>query len=95
MALVRQEEWTTWFELTIYEAKNQQFRRMGDATGFKVMRLARTGVAGVSTTGLPRGTGRYLTSDELRPLKQTHGVPNKIPHADAERAPEGGASIHV
>ena len=40
--LVRHEGDKTWFSLEIREGRNQQIRRMGEATGFTVMRLSRT-----------------------------------------------------
>ncbi len=76
----------TWIELTIREGRNQQIRRMGEATHFPVMRLARTSFAGVSSEGLAPGRWRYLTHQELTLLKKTYGVPKRIP-ADL---PEGG-----
>ena len=42
VSMLRHEEGKTWFELTIREGRNQQIRRMGEATHFPVMRLART-----------------------------------------------------
>ena len=53
--LLRHEGDKTWLELTITEGRNQQVRRMGDATGFRVMRLARMSFAGVGTEGLRAG----------------------------------------
>jgi 23S rRNA pseudouridine2605 synthase len=76
----------TWFELTIREGRNQQIRRMGEATHFPVMRLARTSFAGVTSESLPPGRWRYLTRQELMLLKKTYGVPKRIPHD----LPEGG-----
>ncbi|MGH7295776.1 MAG: pseudouridine synthase, partial [Polyangiaceae bacterium] len=76
--LLRYEGDKTWFELTITEGRNQQVRRMGDATGFRVMRLARVEFAGVTSEGLRPGDWRYLTSDELATLKKEHGVPRRI-----------------
>ncbi len=76
----------TWFELTIREGRNQQIRRMGEATRFPVMRLARTSFAGITSESLPPGRWRYLTRQELMLLKKTYGVPKRIPHD----LPEGG-----
>ena len=76
----------TWIELSIREGRNQQIRRMGEATGFPVMRLARTSFAGVTTEGLPPGRWRYLTRPELVELKKAYGVPKRIPH----QLPQGG-----
>lgn len=89
--LVRHEEGKTWFELTITEGRNQQIRRMGDATGFRVMRLARLSFAGITSEGLPPGAWRYLTRDELAQLKSDWGVPKRVvspPAQDAEESRE-------
>jgi 23S rRNA pseudouridine2605 synthase len=69
----------TWFELTIKEGRNQQIRRMGEATGFSVMRLARVAFAEITAEGLRPGQWRHLTRDELSALKKRYGVPRSIP----------------
>jgi 23S rRNA pseudouridine2605 synthase len=76
--LLRHEGGKTWFELTITEGRNQQVRRMGEVTGFRVMRLARLAFAGVTSEGLRPGEWRYLTADELTTLKKEHGVPKRV-----------------
>jgi len=76
--LLRHEGDKTWLELTITEGRNQQVRRMGDATHFRVMRLARTSFAGITSEGLAPGRWRYLTADELTALKKDHGVPRRV-----------------
>jgi 23S rRNA pseudouridine2605 synthase len=81
--LIRHEEDKTWFEVTITEGRNHQIRRMGDATGFRVMRLARTSFAGISHEGLKPGQLRPLTSEELTALREQYGVPKKVRRAAA------------
>lgn len=76
--LIRHEAGKTWLEMTIQEGRNQQIRRMGEASGFPVMRLARTVFAGVSSEGLAPGRLRYLTRDELTALKKEYGVPKRV-----------------
>jgi 23S rRNA pseudouridine2605 synthase len=76
--MLRHEEGKTWFELTITEGRNQQIRRMGDASGFRVMRLARLGFAGITSEGLAPGRWRFLTHDELSDLKLEWGVPKRL-----------------
>jgi 23S rRNA pseudouridine2605 synthase len=76
--LLRHEGDKTWLELAITEGRNQQIRRMGDATGFRVMRLARVLFAGVGSERLPPGQWRHLTADELRDLKKEYGVPRRV-----------------
>ncbi|MBX3202939.1 MAG: rRNA pseudouridine synthase, partial [Labilithrix sp.] len=77
--LLRHETDKTWLELTIREGRNQQIRRMGEATRFPVMRLARVAFAEISAEGLAPGRWRHLTRDELIALKKTYGVPRSIP----------------
>jgi 23S rRNA pseudouridine2605 synthase len=76
--LLRYEGDKTWLELTITEGRNQQVRRMGDVTGFRVMRLARLSFAGITSDGLLPGRWRYLTADELTDIKAQFGVPKRI-----------------
>jgi 23S rRNA pseudouridine2605 synthase len=85
--LIRHEGDKTWFELTIREGRNQQIRRMGEATGFPVMRLARVAFAGVTSEGLPPGKWRHLSRDELMTLRKTFGVPRSIVTPPAKPAP--------
>jgi 23S rRNA pseudouridine2605 synthase len=79
VSLLRHEDGKTWLELTIKEGRNQQIRRMGEATGFPVMRLARSSFAGVTSEGLRPGTWRPLTSTELLRLQKEYGVPKALP----------------
>src|SRR5262249_23268387 len=75
---LRHEEGKTWFEITLREGRNQQIRRMGEATGFPVMRLARVSFAGITSEGLRPGQWRSLEVDELLALRQQFGVPKRI-----------------
>ena len=82
--VIRHEAGKTWIEVTLQEGRNQQIRRMGEATGFPVMRLARTSFAGVTSEGLAPGRLRRLTRDELVLLKKEYGVPKRIPALPAD-----------
>jgi 23S rRNA pseudouridine2605 synthase len=84
--LLRHESGKTWIEVTITEGRNQQIRRMGDATGFRVMRLVRQSFAGITHEGLRPGAWRFLTPHELATLKSAWGVPARIPKTITERA---------
>jgi 23S rRNA pseudouridine2605 synthase len=76
--LLRHEGDKTWFELTITEGRNQQVRRMGEATGFFVMRLSRIAFAGITVDGLRPGQWRHLSATELAQLKNDYGVPRRV-----------------
>lgn len=94
--LLRHEGDKTWIELTIREGRNQQIRRMGEATGFRVMRLARTSFAGVTSEDLRPGEWRFLTRDELMAMREAYGVPQRMPPAassSTERAEIGRAHV--
>lgn len=81
--LLRYEGDKTWIEITIHEGRNQQIRRMGEATGFLVMRLARLSFAGISSDAIAPGKVRPLSLEELRDLQKKFGVPKKLPAASA------------
>jgi 23S rRNA pseudouridine2605 synthase len=83
--LLRHEGDKTWFELVITEGRNQMIRRMGDATRFRVMRLARIAFAGLTADGLRPGAWRYLTADEQTALKRDYGVPRRVASPPAEQ----------
>ncbi len=74
----------TWLELTLREGRNRQVRRLGEATGSLVMRLARISHAGVTAEDLRPGQWRHLTLDELAALKKEFGVPHRVRAAGTE-----------
>ncbi|WP_437683214.1 pseudouridine synthase [Sorangium sp. So ce131] len=76
--LLRHEGDKTWLEVTLREGRNQQIRRMGEATGWPVMRLARITFAGVTSEKLRPGEWRALTVDELLKIREEFGVPKRI-----------------
>ncbi len=81
---LRHEGDKTWLEVTIVEGRNQQLRRMGEATRFPVMRLARVAFAGVTAEGLRPGEFRALTVEELQDLRENFGVPRRVPKGAGE-----------
>ena len=93
--ILRVEDDKTWLEVTLREGRNQQIRRMGEATGFRVMRLARIAFAGITSEGLRPGDWRSLTKDELLSLREEYGVPKRIRGAampEAQLLPRGRAA---
>ncbi len=87
--LLRVEGDKTWLMIVLREGRNRQVRRLGDATGFPVLRLARTAQAGITTEGLRPGQWRHLTREELVELKQAYGVPKSVRTASAPKETEG------
>jgi 23S rRNA pseudouridine2605 synthase len=74
----------TWLELTLREGRNRQVRRLGEATGSLVMRLARISHAGVTAENLRPGQWRHLSLDELVALKREFGVPHRVRNPGTE-----------
>jgi 23S rRNA pseudouridine2605 synthase len=68
----------TWLEITLSEGRNRHVRRLGEATGQPVLRLARTSYAGISVGDLLPGQWRPLSVDELSMLRRAYGVPKHV-----------------
>jgi pseudouridine synthase len=68
--LVKQTRSNSWLELTIFEGRNHQVKRMCDAIGHSVNRLIRVDFGGVELGALPTGAWRFLTHPEIKLLKQ-------------------------
>ena len=76
--VIRREKGKTWLEVTLVEGRNQQIRKMGEATRFMVMRLARVAFAGITSEGLRPGDCRPLSAEELMEIRRSFGVPKRI-----------------
>ncbi len=70
--VIREEEDNTWLQITLTEGKNRQIHRMLEAIGHRVMRLARTSFADITTEGLRPGQLRPLKERELEKLKKRY-----------------------
>jgi pseudouridine synthase len=65
----------SWLELIIHEGHKRQVRRMLEVVGHPVHQLVRVAVGPLTLKGLPVGSWRYLTPDEVRALMQkTHAA---------------------
>jgi 23S rRNA pseudouridine2605 synthase len=64
-------------EISIYEGRNHQVRRMCDAIGYSVKQLKRVSFAFLTLEGLKRGQFRPLTDDEVKRLKLLASEENK------------------
>jgi 23S rRNA pseudouridine2605 synthase len=58
------------FELTIYEGRNRQIRRMMETLGYEVSKLHRSSFGCVKDDNLPTGAYRRLRPHEIKSLKQ-------------------------
>lgn len=57
------------FQITIFEGRNRQIRRMCEAAGLQVLRLRRIKEGNLSLGELPLGKWRYLSQRELEDIK--------------------------
>ena len=57
------------YEMTIFEGKNRQIRRMFEAVGKNVVFLKRVAIGDLRLGGLGRGKTRYLSDFEVEYLK--------------------------
>ena len=60
---------TAWIELTIYEGKNRQVRKMTAAVGHPTLRLVRIRIGTISIEGLLPGEHRELSGAEVEELR--------------------------
>ena len=67
--VLQKEAGRTVLEMTLFEGKNRQIRKMCEAVGLEVSRLKRISIGPVKLGMLGPGQKRELTSDEVRSLK--------------------------
>lgn len=65
---------TTLVEITLREGRNRQVRRMFDAVGHPVVRLARTAIGPLGLGRLKPGSLRRLSPEEVRALYRAAGL---------------------
>ena len=67
------------FEVTIFEGRNRQIRRMCEAAGLTVHRLCRVREGSLALGRLPVGQWRHLTQEEVTALRKEcdHGASDK------------------
>lgn len=65
---LRESDANAWFEVTLHEGRNQQIRKMFDAIGHSVIKLARIRIGSLNDNFLRVGEWRRLTEAEVRRL---------------------------
>jgi pseudouridine synthase len=70
IALIKRTATNSWFEVILHEGRNQQIRRMFDAVGHSVLKLARVRIGPIVEPRLKSGSWRLLTREEV---KQVYG----------------------
>jgi 23S rRNA pseudouridine2605 synthase len=73
---------TTLVEITLTEGRNRQVRRMFDAVGHPIVRLARTAIGPVTLGRLKPGTFRRLSPIEVGALNRVGGGGARTPLVD-------------
>jgi 23S rRNA pseudouridine2605 synthase len=66
---IRQTESNSWLEITIYEGRKRQVRRMLENVGHPVIRLKRVAINGIKIGDLKTGKIRRLTIEEVKRLR--------------------------
>lgn len=69
VSLLRKAEPDCWLSLTIHEGRKGQIRRMLAAVGHPVLELSRVGIGLLALGNMPLGKWRYLTSEEVKSLR--------------------------
>lgn len=87
--ILHEDGGNSWLQVTLTEGKNRQIRRMGEAIGRRVQRLARTSFADVSTEGLAPGEIRPLHAKELERLEKKYLKGAKQASAEENEGPPG------
>ena len=67
---LRTSDTNSWFEVILHEGRNQQIRRMFDAIGHSVIKLARTRIGSLEDVRLKSGRWRRLAEGEVSPVKK-------------------------
>jgi 23S rRNA pseudouridine2605 synthase len=86
-----ESEANAWFEVVLYEGRNQQIRKMFDAVGHSVLKLRRVGIGFLHDAGLKPGEFRLLAPEEVARFfrhKKAAGAKKKV--AGAKKKAAGG-----
>ncbi|MCL5061738.1 MAG: pseudouridine synthase [Nitrospiraceae bacterium] len=65
---IRKADNNSWVEITIYEGRKRQIRRMLENVGYPVIRLKRIAINGIKLGDLKSGEIRHLTNEEIKRL---------------------------
>lgn len=74
-----------WFEVTLHEGRNQQIRRMFDAIGHSVLKLARVRIGPLRESKLKPGQWRFLAKEEVKQFYRRPQVVRKKTRGTREK----------
>ncbi len=69
---LKKAEENSWIEITIYEGRKRQIRRMMDKVGHPVLKLKRVRIDGIDIGRLEPGEIRNLTAEEIRKIEENY-----------------------
>jgi 23S rRNA pseudouridine2605 synthase len=75
-----------WFEVTLHEGRNQQIRRMFDAIGHSVLKLARVQIGPLRESKMKPGQWRFLTKEEVKRFYRPPRVVREKPRGVREKS---------
>jgi len=64
--LLEESDTNAWYEVTLYEGRNQQIRKMFDSIGHSVIKLRRVGIGFLRNERLKPGQFRLLKAEEVK-----------------------------
>jgi 23S rRNA pseudouridine2605 synthase len=67
--IAKQSDSNTWLELTLFEGRYHQVKRMCDAIGHRCIRLVRRAFGGIEVEPLGPGAWRFLSNAEIASLR--------------------------
>ncbi len=67
-------ETSCWLDITLYEGRNRQVRKMCEALGYRVLKLKRTAFSFLNLRGLRPGEYRFLSPEEVQRLRRKSGA---------------------
>jgi 23S rRNA pseudouridine2605 synthase len=90
------ESGNRWFEITLYEGRNNQIRKMFDLIGHSVLKLRRVRIGHLTSQNLALGEHRFLKPEEVAPFfkgqtttaKALPTVSNQLPAALLKKGPK-------
>jgi 23S rRNA pseudouridine2605 synthase len=82
---IRKVKENSWIELTIFEGRTHQVKRMLEAVGHPVIKLKRLRFGPLSLGSLPAGEYRFLTDPEIHRLREAAATPSTPMRSPAPR----------
>ena len=77
VSVTKKEPSQTVLEMTLFEGRNRQIRKMCELCDLKITRLSRVAIGNITLGDLPSGKWRFLTEREVEYLKTESAKSNK------------------